>query len=232
MFESKGGIFFIGGVGFFAFAFLANVVVPMAMFNRETTPVLAYEVQDGQEVAVGLVPENPNIQKQFEELERAFPEAFKEYFGELADDKARLEACAAALRLGRQIYIGEGCWHCHSQFVRPVSNESRRWGSVSESEEYDNELQQPVLFGTRRIGPDLSRQGGRHANDWHAVHMFKPKLTSPGSTMPEYPWLFDGSPDKPNRRGLALITYLQWLGSWLDEYPYYEELEEIEGEGY
>jgi cytochrome c oxidase cbb3-type subunit II len=52
------------------------------------------------------------------------------------------------------------------------------------------------------------------------------------SPMPEYPWLFNGAPDKPNKRGLALITYVQWLGSWLDSYPYYEELESIKSEGY
>ena len=57
--------------------------------------------------------------------------------------------------------MGEGCWHCHSQFVRPVSNEERRWGPVSKTEEYQNELQRPVMFGTRRVGPDLSREGGR-----------------------------------------------------------------------
>ena len=48
--------------------------------------------------------------------------------------------------------------------------------------------------------------------------------------MPQYPWLFDGAPDKPNKRGLALITYVQWLGSWLDEYPYYEELDRLKSE--
>ncbi|REJ64847.1 MAG: hypothetical protein DWQ31_20360 [Planctomycetota bacterium] len=187
----------------------------------------ALSVGEGAEVAVGLVPENRNIQKQFEELERRYPEAFAEHFGEVSD-----ETCAQALRLGRQVYIGEGCWHCHSQFIRPVSNESLRWGSVAASEEYDNELQKPVLFGTRRVGPDLSRQGGRHGHDWHAVHLFEPTWTSPGSPMPSYPWFFDGSPEKPNRRGLALITYLQWLGSWLDEYPYYEEFDEVKGGQY
>ena len=96
--------------------------------------------------------------------------------------------------------MGEGCWHCHSQFVRPVSNEERRWGPVSKTEEYQNELQRPVMFGTRRVGPDLSREGGRHSNDWHAVHFFQPTLLSEGSPMPEYPWLFNGSPDKPNAR--------------------------------
>ena len=79
------------------------------------------------------------------------------------------------------------------------------------------------MFGTRRVGPDLSREGGRRSNDWHAVHFFKPTTLSVGSPMPEYPWLFDGSPDKPNERGLALITYVQWLGSWLESYPYYED---------
>ena len=128
-----------------------------------------------------------------------------------------------ALRYGRKIYVGEGCWHCHSQFVRPVSNEDRRWGPVSKTEEYQNELQRPVMFGTRRVGPDLSREGGRRSNDWHAVHFFQPTMLSEGSPMPEYPWFFNGSPDKPNERGLALITYIQWLGSWLESYPYYED---------
>ena len=86
------------------------------------------------------------------------------------------------------------------------------------------------MFGTRRVGPDLSREGGRRSNDWHAVHFFQPPLVSASSPMPNYPWFFDGAPDKPNRRGLALITYVQWLGSWLESYPYYEELNEVRGE--
>jgi len=113
--------------------------------------------------------------------------------------------------------------------VRPVSNEERRWGAVAKSSEFQNELQRPVLFGTRRVGPDLSREAGRRSNDWHAVHLFDPKLTSPESVMPKYPWFFDGSPDKPNRRGLALITYLQWLGSWREEYPYYTDADLASG---
>ena len=84
------------------------------------------------------------------------------------------------------------------------------------------------MFGTRRVGPDLSREGGRRGNDWQAVHLFKPKMVSSDSVMPEYPWFFDGSPDKPNLRGFAVITYIQWLGSWLESYPYYEELDELQ----
>lgn len=82
------------------------------------------------------------------------------------------------------------------------------------------------MFGTRRVGPDLTREGGRRSSDWHAVHFYRPTDLSEGSPMPEYPWFFDGSPDKPTKRGLALITYVQWLGSWLDSYPYYEDYDE------
>lgn len=211
MFESKSGIFFIAGIGFFLLAFLGNGAVPMIMYKDR-------HEQTAEEVV------NKRVLAQFRDLAQRYPESFEESFGEPTE-----EACAEALRLGRQLYIGEGCWHCHSQFVRPVSNESRRYGPVSKSEEYDNELQRPVLFGTRRVGPDLSREGGRRGNDWHAVHFFKPQTVSHESPMPEYPWFFDGSPDKPNRRGFALMTYVQWLGSWLEEYPYYEELAEVKG---
>jgi hypothetical protein len=214
MFESKAGVLFIAGLAFFALAFLSNVVVPVQMF-KDLPESTAEEVV------------NDRVMYQFTELSKRYPEQFRSAFA-----GTDIEDCAEALRLGRQVYIGEGCWHCHSQFVRPVSNESRRYGNVSETWEYQNELQRPVMFGTRRVGPDLSRQGGRHGNDWHSVHFFRPRTVVSDSPMPEYPWLFDGSPDKPNKRGLALITYVQWLGSWLDSYPYYEELESIQSEGY
>lgn len=210
MFESKAGILFIAGIGFFAFAFLSNAAVPMVMYKD-------LPEQTAEEVV------NDRVLYQFKELSRRYAAPFREHFGEPTD-----ENCAAALRLGRQVYVGEGCWHCHSQFVRPVSNDSKRFGAVSETWEYQNELQRPVMFGTRRVGPDLCREGGRRGSDWHAVHFYKPKTVSPDSPMPAYPWLFDGAPDKPNKRGLALITYIQWLGSWHPTYPYYEELEELE----
>ena len=212
MFESKSGIFFIAGIGFFLLAFLGNGVVPMIMYKDRV-----------EKPAEELV--NKRIMWQFRDLAERYPEQFKAAFGEVSEEK-----CAEALRLGRQIYVGEGCWHCHSQFVRPVSNESRRFGPVAKTEEYDNELQRPVLFGTRRVGPDLSREGGRRGNDWHAVHFYEPTTVSNNSPMPRYPWFFDGSPDRPNRRGLSIMTYVQWLGSWLPEYPYYEELAEVQGE--
>ena len=239
MFESKTGILFIAGVGFFVFAFLSNGALPMVMYQD-------LKEQTAEEVV------NPRLVRQFRNLQERYPEPFEAAFGELpaakvappgasdtvrqailaenADLQEKVTAKAAeALRLGRQVYIGEGCWHCHSQFVRPVSNESLRFGPVSKTEEYQNELQRPVMFGTRRVGPDLSREGGRRSNDWHAVHFFKPTLVSSGSPMPEYPWMFEGAPDKPGRRSLALITYIQWLGSWQESYPYYEEFNELRG---
>lgn len=215
MFESKTGILFIAGLGFFVFAFLSNGALPMVMYRK-------LPEKRAEEVV------NHRILTQFRDLARRYPQAMEKHFGDAND-----ENCAEALRLGRQIYIGEGCWHCHSQYIRPVSNESLRWGPVSETWEYQNELQRPVMFGTRRVGPDLSREGGRRSNDWHVVHFFRPPMVSANSPMPEYPWFFDRDPQEPerlvpNRRGIAIITYVQWLGSWQESYPYYEELKEIE----
>lgn len=207
MFESKSGVLLIGGLGFFLFAFLSNAVVPILLYRD--LPVLS---------VAELVENNQNLIYQFEDLNNRYPEQFQEYYGE-----PNRENLARALQLGHDIYIAEGCWHCHSQFVRPVSNESERWGKVASSDEYQNVLNRPVMWGTRRVGPDLSREGGRRGNDWHAVHFFNPPLLSPSSPMPRYTWFFDDNdPSKPNKRGLALIVYVQWLGSWLEQYPLYE----------
>jgi cytochrome c oxidase cbb3-type subunit 2 len=214
MFESKSGILLVAGLFFFGLAFVSNAVVPMLMYKH-------LPEKTAEELVTG------NLRYQFEDLARRYPEPFEKAYGKQPADLKEREnwfnaKCAEALRVGRKVYVGEACWHCHSQFVRPVSNEDQRWGPVSQTWEYQNELQRPVMFGTRRVGPDLSREGGRRSNDWHAVHFFKPPLVSEGSPMPQYPWFFDGAPDKPNARGLALLTYIQWLGSWLESYPYYE----------
>lgn len=215
MFERKSGIILIAGIGFFALAFLSNGAVPILMYRKLPEKSVDELV-------------NGNLRYMFEDLAHRFPEPFEKAYGTPPADPAEASQwynrhCAEALALGNKLYVGEGCWHCHSQFVRPVSNEDRRWGPVSRSWEYQNELQRPVMFGTRRVGPDLSREGGRRSSDWHAVHFFKPDALSPGSPMPAYPWLFEGSPDQPTARGLALVTYIQWLGSWHETYPYYED---------
>ncbi len=217
MLESKSAVVLVAGIIFFALAFVSNALVPTMMYQH----LPEKKVEE-------LI--NGNLRYQFEDLARRFPESFEKAYGKAPDKKEDREAwwnekTADALRQGHKIYVAEGCWHCHSQFVRPVSNEERRWGPVAKTEEYQNELQRPVLFGTRRVGPDLSREGGRRSSDWHAVHFFKPQDLSPHSPMPEYPWFFEGSAEKPTARGLAIITYIQWLGSWLESYPDYESYE-------
>lgn len=207
MFETKSGVFLIAGLLFFAIAFLGNAVVPIVMYQNMPEQSVAELV-------------NQQLLDQFEDLHGRYPEQFEKYFG-----KPNAENCETALKVGHKVYVGEACWHCHSQFVRPVSRESQRWGPVAKSSEYQNALQRPVLFGTRRVGPDLSRESLRRSNDWHALHFHEPKKTSPYSVMPSYPWLFDGSPDKPNKKGLALIVYMQWLGSWHPTFPYFEAFE-------
>ncbi len=95
-----------------------------------------------------------------------------------------------ALFRGRDLYIGEGCWHCHSQYVRPTANEDLRYGPVSIPQEYQNPLNLPQLFGTRRVGPDLSRESGKKSNDWHYAHLYSPTSVVPESVMPSYGWYF------------------------------------------
>ena len=92
-------------------------------------------------------------------------------------------------RRGRAVYVREGCWYCHSQYVRPVAGEEFRWGPVSEAGEYAHD--QPHLLGTRRIGPDLTRVGLKYSDDWHYAHTWDPRITVPESIMPRFKWLFE-----------------------------------------
>jgi cytochrome c oxidase cbb3-type subunit I/II len=91
---------------------------------------------------------------------------------------------------GRDIYVREGCYNCHSQMIRPFRHETLRYGDYSRMEEfiYDH----PFQFGSKRTGPDLHRVGGKYPNLWHYQHMMDPRSTSPGSNMPPYAWLKDG----------------------------------------
>jgi cytochrome c oxidase cbb3-type subunit 2 len=91
-------------------------------------------------------------------------------------------------RVGRDVYIREGCWYCHSQYVRPVAGEDRRWGPVSEAGEYAFDL--PHLLSTRRIGPDLTRVGLKYGDDWHYAHLWDPRLVARDSVMPSFKWLY------------------------------------------
>lgn len=94
---------------------------------------------------------------------------------------------------GRDIYIREGCYTCHSQMIRPMRAELLRYGEWSRAGEYAYD--HPFLLGSRRIGPDLQRVGGKYPDAWHFEHMRDPRSTSPGSVMPPYPWLHERSID-------------------------------------
>jgi cytochrome c oxidase cbb3-type subunit II len=148
----------------------------------------------------------------------------------------------AALALeGRDIYVREGCYNCHSQMIRPLRAETERYGHYSLAGEsvYDH----PFQFGSKRTGPDLARVGKRYGDDWHRAHLTNPRDVVPESNMPAYPWLVDAKVDEEGtaakmralrRVGVpytdaeiaaaaddvrgkteleALITYLQGLGT-------------------
>ncbi len=100
---------------------------------------------------------------------------------------------------GRDLYLREGCYNCHSQMIRPLRHETLRYGDYSRLEEsiYD----QPFQWGSKRTGPDLAREGGKYPNLWHYQHMIDPRSTSPGSPMPAYRWLKDGRIDPTKTAG-------------------------------
>ena len=83
---------------------------------------------------------------------------------------------------GRDLYIREGCVGCHSQMVRPMRAETARYGDYSKAGEFVYD--RPFLWGSKRTGPDLHREGGKYPDSWHFVHMKEPRATSPGSIMP------------------------------------------------
>ncbi len=109
---------------------------------------------------------------------------------------------------GRDIYVREGCYNCHSQMIRPFRSETERYGEYSKAGEfvYDH----PFQWGSKRTGPDLHREGGRYPDAWHYTHMLEPESMSPGSLMPSYPWLIT---DKLNTSSTERkIRVMQSLG--------------------
>jgi cytochrome c oxidase cbb3-type subunit 2 len=120
-----------------------------------------------------------------------------------------------ALQLaGRDVYVREGCYVCHSQQVRPFRSETERYGpySVAGESVYDR----PFQWGSKRTGPDLARVGGRYSDDWHYVHLMNPRDVVPESNMPAYPWLSrrEVNPEQV----MARMKALQRLGD-----PYSDE---------
>jgi len=118
---------------------------------------------------------------------------------------------------GRDLYIREGCYNCHSQMIRPFRDEVARYGEFSKGGEfvYDH----PFQWGSKRTGPDLARIGGKYTDSWHYLHMREPALISPGSIMPAYPWLYENDLDLNTTP--AKIRAMQTLGV-----PYPEKYDE------
>jgi cytochrome c oxidase cbb3-type subunit II len=191
-------IFLVAGIGFFVLAFLVSGVFTV------------YALADLPYTTLDQLAQQPS--PYFEALAQQYPEPFNKYYpgGPTAENYKK------ALNLGRNVYIGEACWHCHSQQVRPVANEDMRYGPVSTAAEQQHALMLPQLLGTRRVGPDLAREGGGfRSNDWHVAHFYNPRSIVPSSVMPSYTWFFDGQ--QPNERGLAIVTYVQWLGTNVEQ---------------
>lgn len=120
--------------------------------------------------------------------------------------------------VGRDVYVREGCYTCHSQQVRPFRSETERYGpySVAGESVYDR----PFQWGSKRTGPDLVRVGGRYSDEWHRIHLLNPRDVVPESNMPGYPWLAENGIDGADVQ--AKMRALQRLGD-----PYTDE--QIEG---
>ena len=117
------------------------------------------------------------------------------YTGQVTQPSAGVKPYGALELEGRDIFLREGCYNCHSQMIRPMRAETERYGHYSMAGEsvYDH----PFQFGSKRTGPDLARVGGRYTDEWHRVHLNNPRDVVPESNMPGFPWLskntIDGS---------------------------------------
>lgn len=109
------------------------------------------------------------------------------YSAEANEPDEGIEVYSPLRLAGRDVYVSEGCYNCHSQMVRPFRSETERYGPYTTAGEtvYDR----PFQFGSKRTGPDLARVGGRYSDDWQRLHLMNPRDLVPESNMPGYPWL-------------------------------------------
>ena len=126
---------------------------------------------------------------------------------------------------GRDIYVREGCYNCHSQMIRPFRAETMRYGPYSVAGEfvYDH----PFQWGSKRTGPDLARAGGKYSDDWHRIHLINPRDVVPESNMPAYAWL-----EKAPVDGASLPTHmrgLRTLGAPYTDEEITKATEEVQG---
>ena len=130
------------------------------------------------------------------------------------------------LRLaGRDVYVREGCYNCHSQMIRPFRSETERYGPYTTAGEtvYDR----PFQFGSKRTGPDLARVGGRYSDDWQRLHLVDPRALVPESNMPAYPWLADREVDP--ELVTSKLGVLQLLGDGYSDEQIAAAAAEVEG---
>ncbi|MGE0873183.1 MAG: cytochrome-c oxidase, cbb3-type subunit II [Burkholderiales bacterium] len=122
---------------------------------------------------------------------------------------AGLKPYTALQLTGRDVYVREGCYNCHSQMVRPFRAEVERYGHYSVAGEFVYD--RPFQWGSKRTGPDLHRVGGRYSDEWHRLHLMDPRSLVPESNMPAYPWL---ARDQANARDIqAKMRVLRTLGA-------------------
>jgi cbb3-type cytochrome oxidase cytochrome c subunit/mono/diheme cytochrome c family protein len=119
-------------------------------------------------------------------------------------------ALTASEKRGRAIYGQDGCAYCHTQQIRYLDRDVRRFGNATLA--WETIFDYPQLWGTRRIGPDLSREGAIRAADWQFEHLYSPRAVVADSVMPAFPFLFNGAPERPKQTARDLVAYLETLG--------------------
>ena len=115
------------------------------------------------------------------------------YQSQIVEPAPGIEPYSPIRLAGRDIYIREGCYVCHSQMVRPFRSETERYGPYSVAGEFVYD--RPFQWGSKRTGPDLARVGGRYSDEWHQTHLINPRSVVPESNMPSYPWLAENTLD-------------------------------------
>lgn len=136
------------------------------------------------------------------------------YQASVVDPAPGVEPYSALALAGRDIYVREGCYNCHSQMIRPFRWETERYGDYSVAGEFVYD--RPFQWGSKRTGPDLARVGGRYNDLWHELHLLNPRDLVPESNMPGYPWLAENTID--GEQVAARMRALRVLGE-----PYSDE---------
>lgn len=192
------GILTVGGLVMFLLGVTISVVLPLGAIINDGGDTASLETLAAHPAGSG-----------FEELANLYPDEFENYWPE-GPTPANY---AIALERGRDLYIENACFQCHTQQVRPFGHETARYGNQSTMTEQNNDLQKPNLFGIHRVGPDLARARDVRATQYLVQYFWDPDVLVPGSAMPSYRWLYDEE-GVLNEDGFALISYVQWLGDY------------------